>query len=130
MDALDSSGCLLLADSTHYGWYEVTAQMSDNSTESIARDIVLEHAEEAILRFLVDYHEEVENLMLLAITVKEHECKCRDIQPADLPLPEIQERLISTHLPGLASDGYIVYDSPNHTVTLNAPADTLPHLRE
>ncbi len=101
----------------------------DDSTDDVA-DFTLEHAKPSIVSYLDDRDGPVENLTLVSIAVRERECDRRDIDPSELPLPAVHDRVVTTHLPALSRDGLIDYDRGDETVTLTASREQIDRIVE
>lgn len=97
----------------------------DGSSDADASDFSLEHAERSIVSYLDTQAEPVENLSLVSIAVRERECDRRDLDPSELPLPEVHNRVVTTHLPALSRDGLIDYDRAEEAVTLTASPEEI-----
>jgi len=80
-----------------------------DSSQPDSLEIPLERAQPAIVDFLDSHENPVENLELVAIAVRDAELERRDVSPEDLPLSAVHDRVTSTHLPALASEGLVEY---------------------
>jgi hypothetical protein len=85
--------------------------------------ITLEHARTAIVRFLAERDEPVENLDLLTTAVRETEYTRRDRDIADFPYSVVYERVTTTHLPALDDEGLVSFNRAAETVSLCVSPD-------
>ncbi len=90
--------------------------------------IPLEHARSAILRYLAERGEPVENLELLTTAVRTAEVDRRDVGVTDLPLRTVHDCLTADHLPALDREGLVDYNRAAETVTLAVRPDRIEAL--
>jgi hypothetical protein len=97
----------------------------DDSSGEDAVDFTLDYAKPSIVSYLDDRDDPVDNLTLVSIAVREQECDRRDLEPPELPLPEVHDRVLTEHLPALSRDGLVDYDRTDETVTLTASREAI-----